>query len=343
MTYVPHNGIDEWCCLSCNATMQSANLSYYRVPPPCARHGPASFWACRRRNGQGLQYRWVCVEQLALYNRRSVAQCLTYVLTKVEPEAIFLSDDESDIPDAQPYPDGIYLDEAMMTPPRVHNVADTLIYPESAEEASMTHPSTPPELVPTTPPELVPIVPMMAPPLTPLGAPVADSAMESSRVIDDRRISPWSDSPLIGDFNWEGHPWADSMVIGDWAARARQFPDDSTIPGAPVHDSAIESSPLMFAAEDQMTPIAMYGDGTPMFSPPRVHRVADTLIYPDSTVESIPPDAQMPITSMEMEVGLDMEIIEDIIGGHDMDVDEVIQRIVIGYSIGTASTSRETS
>ena len=21
MTYVPHNGIDEWCCLSCNATM----------------------------------------------------------------------------------------------------------------------------------------------------------------------------------------------------------------------------------------------------------------------------------------------------------------------------------
>ena len=90
-------------------------------------------------------------------------------------------------------------------------------------------------------------------------------------------------------------------------------------------DSAIESSPLIFVAED--------------LEPP----VADTLIYPDSTVESIPPDAQMAITSMEMEVGLDMEIIEDIIGGHDMDVDEVIQRIVIGYSIGTASTSRETS
>ena len=176
-----------------------------------------------------------------------------------------------------------------------------------------------------TPPELVPIVPTMAPPLSTFGdgAPVADSAMESSRVIDVR-ADHWADS-MIGDYNWAGHPWADSMVIGDWAARARQFLDHSTIPGAPVADSAIESSPLIFVAED--------------LEPP----VADTLIYPDSTVESIPPDAQMPIASMEMEVGLDMEIIEDIIGGHDMDVDEVIQRIVIGYSMGTASTSRETS
>ena len=282
----------------------------------------------------GLKYRWVCAEQLALFNRRSVAQCLTYASTKVEPEAIFLSDSESDIPDGQPYPEGQpYMDDSMMTPPRVHNVADTLIYRESAEEASMTHPlvpmapepMTPPELVPMTPPELVPIAPTMAPPLSTFGdgAPVADSAMESSRVIDVR-ADHWADS-MIGDYNWAGHPWADSMVIGDWAARARQFLDHSTIPGAPVADSAIESSPLIFVAED--------------LEPP----VADTLIYPDSTVESIPPDAQMPLTSMEVEVGLDMDIIEDIIGGHDMDVDEVIQRIVIGYSIGTASTSRETS
>ena len=285
----------------------------------------------------GLKYRWVCVEDLALFNRRTVAQCLTYAYTKVEPESIFLSDSESDIPDGQPYmedpvpmtPLAMYGDGApMFSPPRVHNVADTLIYRESAEEASMTHPlvpmaiepMTPPELVPMTPPELVPmippLVPMMAPPLTPLGAPAADSAMERAD------MDPWADSQVIGDYRILGQ-----IHLPNWAARARQFLDHETILGAPVADSAIESSPLI-------------GVWAALDAP-----VADTLIYPDSTVESIPPDAQMPITSMEMEVNLDMEIIEDIIGGHDRDVDEVIHRIVIGYSryMGTASTSRETS
>ena len=272
----------------------------------------------------GLKYRWVCVEDLALFNRRTVAQCLTYAYTKVEPEAIFLSDSESDIPDGQPYmedpvpmtPLAMYGDGApMFSPPRVHNVADTLIYRESAEEASMTHtlvPMTPPELVPMIPP----LVPMMAPPLTPLGAPVADSAMERAD------MDPWADSQVIGDYRILGQ-----IHLPNWAARARQFLDRETIPGAPVADPAIESSPLI-------------GVWAALDAP-----VADTLIYPDSTVEPIPPDAQMPIASMEMEVNLDMEIIEDIIGGHDRDVDEVIQRIVIGYSryMGTASTSRETS
>ena len=63
--------------------------------------------------------------------------------------------------------------------------------------------------------------------------------------------------------------------------------------------------------------------------------VANTFIDPDTAmsvanqlIESVTPDARIPVNTIELGNRLDMDMIDDIIGGHDRDVDDVINSIV---------------